>query len=97
MSARISDCRGGRIDIATTTVAAVLVCGAAFELAAARAIDVRHSAVSRRVRPLTRSWASHCAGPRVCEMKAQGLWPTAIAKALGIGRASIYRVLEARY
>jgi DNA invertase Pin-like site-specific DNA recombinase len=30
---------------------------------------------------------------RVREMKAQGLGPTAIAKALGIGRASVYRVL----
>jgi hypothetical protein len=28
-------------------------------------------------------------------MKAQGLGATAIAKALGIGRASVYRVLEA--
>ncbi len=27
-------------------------------------------------------------------MKAQGLGATAIAKALGIGRASVYRVLE---
>jgi DNA invertase Pin-like site-specific DNA recombinase len=32
---------------------------------------------------------------RVREMKAEGLGPTAIAKALGIGRASVYRVLEA--
>jgi DNA invertase Pin-like site-specific DNA recombinase len=32
---------------------------------------------------------------RVREMRAQGLGPTAIAKALGIGRASVYRVLEA--
>jgi DNA invertase Pin-like site-specific DNA recombinase len=32
----------------------------------------------------------------VRQMKAQGLGPTAIAKALGIGRASVYRVLEAR-
>jgi DNA invertase Pin-like site-specific DNA recombinase len=31
---------------------------------------------------------------RVREMKAQGLGATAIAKALGIGRASVYRVLE---
>jgi len=31
---------------------------------------------------------------RVSEMKAQGLGATAIAKALGIGRASVYRVLE---
>jgi DNA invertase Pin-like site-specific DNA recombinase len=31
----------------------------------------------------------------VREMKAQGLGATAIAKALGIGRASVYRVLEA--
>jgi len=31
---------------------------------------------------------------RVCEMRAQGLGPTAIAKALGIGRASVYQVLE---
>jgi DNA invertase Pin-like site-specific DNA recombinase len=30
----------------------------------------------------------------VREMKAQGLGPTAIAKALGIGRASVYRVFE---
>jgi DNA invertase Pin-like site-specific DNA recombinase len=29
----------------------------------------------------------------VREMKAQGLGATAIAKALGIGRASVYRVL----
>jgi len=28
-------------------------------------------------------------------MKAQGLGATAIAKALGIGRARVYRVLEA--
>jgi len=28
-------------------------------------------------------------------MKAQGLGATAIAEALGIGRASVYRVLEA--
>ena len=34
---------------------------------------------------------------RVREMKAQGLrGASAIAKALGIGRASVYRVLEAR-
>jgi DNA invertase Pin-like site-specific DNA recombinase len=32
---------------------------------------------------------------RVREMRAQGLGPTAIAKALGIGRASVYRVMEA--
>jgi len=31
---------------------------------------------------------------RVREMRAQGLGPTAIAKTLGIGRASVYRVLE---
>jgi DNA invertase Pin-like site-specific DNA recombinase len=31
---------------------------------------------------------------KVREMKAQGLGPTAIAKALGIGRASVYRALE---
>jgi DNA invertase Pin-like site-specific DNA recombinase len=31
----------------------------------------------------------------VLEMRAQGLGPTAIAKLLGIGRASVYRVLEA--
>jgi DNA invertase Pin-like site-specific DNA recombinase len=31
---------------------------------------------------------------QVREMKAQGLGATAIAKALGIGRASVYRVLE---
>jgi len=30
----------------------------------------------------------------VSEMKAQGLGATAIAKALGIGQASVYRVLE---
>jgi len=30
-------------------------------------------------------------------MKAQGLGATAIAKALGIGRASLYRVMEAGY
>jgi len=30
----------------------------------------------------------------VREMKAQGLGPTAISKALGIGRASVYRALE---
>ncbi len=32
---------------------------------------------------------------RVREMKAQGIGATKIAKALGIGRASVYRVLEA--
>jgi Helix-turn-helix domain of resolvase len=32
---------------------------------------------------------------RVRELKAQGLGATRIAKALGIGRASVYRVLEA--
>jgi DNA invertase Pin-like site-specific DNA recombinase len=32
---------------------------------------------------------------RVRELKAQGLGPTEIAKALKIGRASVYRVLEA--
>jgi DNA invertase Pin-like site-specific DNA recombinase len=32
---------------------------------------------------------------RVRELKAQGLGPTQIAKALKIGRASVYRVLEA--
>jgi DNA invertase Pin-like site-specific DNA recombinase len=32
-------------------------------------------------------------GARVREMKAQGLGATEIAKALGIGRASVYRVL----
>jgi DNA invertase Pin-like site-specific DNA recombinase len=31
----------------------------------------------------------------VREMKAQRLGATAISKALGIGRASVYRVLEA--
>jgi DNA invertase Pin-like site-specific DNA recombinase len=31
----------------------------------------------------------------VREMKAQGIGATEIAKALGIGRASVYRVLEA--
>jgi DNA invertase Pin-like site-specific DNA recombinase len=31
---------------------------------------------------------------RAREMKAQGHWPAEIAKALGIGRASVYRVLE---
>jgi DNA invertase Pin-like site-specific DNA recombinase len=33
----------------------------------------------------------------VREMKAQGMGASAIAKALGIGRASVYRVLEASY
>jgi DNA invertase Pin-like site-specific DNA recombinase len=33
---------------------------------------------------------------RVRELKAQGMRPTDIAKALGIGRASVYRMLEAR-
>ena len=33
---------------------------------------------------------------KVREMRAQGLGASAIAKALGIGRASVYRVLEAR-
>jgi DNA invertase Pin-like site-specific DNA recombinase len=33
---------------------------------------------------------------RVREMKAQGLGATAIARELGIGRASVYRMLEAR-
>jgi DNA invertase Pin-like site-specific DNA recombinase len=32
---------------------------------------------------------------RIREMKAQGVGATAVAKALGIGRASVYRVLEA--
>jgi DNA invertase Pin-like site-specific DNA recombinase len=32
---------------------------------------------------------------RVRELKARGMRPTDIAKALGIGRASVYRVLEA--
>jgi DNA invertase Pin-like site-specific DNA recombinase len=32
---------------------------------------------------------------RVRELKAQGMGPTEIAKALKIGRASVYRVLEA--
>jgi len=32
---------------------------------------------------------------RMREMKAQSLGATAIAKALGIGRASVYRLLEA--
>jgi hypothetical protein len=32
---------------------------------------------------------------RVREMRTQGLGPTAIAKALGIGRASVYRMLDA--
>jgi len=36
-----------------------------------------------------------CGGVR--EMKAQGMGASAIAKALGIGRASGYRVLEADY
>jgi len=30
---------------------------------------------------------------RVCETKAQGLEATAVAKVLGIGQASVYRVL----
>jgi DNA invertase Pin-like site-specific DNA recombinase len=34
-------------------------------------------------------------GNRVRELKAQGMGPTQIAKALKIGRASVYRVLEA--
>jgi DNA invertase Pin-like site-specific DNA recombinase len=34
---------------------------------------------------------------RVRELKAGGMGPTQIAKALKIGRASVYRVLEARY
>jgi DNA invertase Pin-like site-specific DNA recombinase len=33
----------------------------------------------------------------VHEMKAQGLGPTAIAKPCGIGRASVYRALEASH
>ena len=33
---------------------------------------------------------------RVRELKAQGVGPTEIAKALKIGRASVYRVLEER-
>jgi DNA invertase Pin-like site-specific DNA recombinase len=33
---------------------------------------------------------------RVREMKAEGMGPTEIAKALNIGRASVYRVLEAK-
>jgi DNA invertase Pin-like site-specific DNA recombinase len=34
-------------------------------------------------------------GTRVRELKAQGMGPTEIAKALNIGRASVYRALEA--
>jgi DNA invertase Pin-like site-specific DNA recombinase len=34
---------------------------------------------------------------RVREMKAQGLGPTAIARALGIGRASVCRAWEAAH
>jgi DNA invertase Pin-like site-specific DNA recombinase len=30
----------------------------------------------------------------VCELRAQGISPTAIAKHLGIGRASVYRALQ---
>ena len=33
-------------------------------------------------------------GARVRELKAQGMRPTDIAKGMGIGRASVYRVLE---
>jgi DNA invertase Pin-like site-specific DNA recombinase len=35
------------------------------------------------------------AAAQVCAMKAQGLGASEIAKALKIGRASVYRVLEA--
>jgi DNA invertase Pin-like site-specific DNA recombinase len=35
-------------------------------------------------------------GARLRELKASGMGPTEIAKALKIGRASVYRVLEAR-
>jgi DNA invertase Pin-like site-specific DNA recombinase len=34
---------------------------------------------------------------RVREMKARGLGPTATAKLLGIGRASVYRVLDGHF
>jgi DNA invertase Pin-like site-specific DNA recombinase len=33
---------------------------------------------------------------RVRQLKAQGFGPTQIARKLGIGRASVYRVLEGR-
>jgi len=33
--------------------------------------------------------------PRLVPAIRPNVWPTAIAKALGIGRASVYRVLEA--
>jgi DNA invertase Pin-like site-specific DNA recombinase len=33
-------------------------------------------------------------GPRVCELKAQGMRPTDIAKALKIDRALVYRLLS---
>jgi DNA invertase Pin-like site-specific DNA recombinase len=34
---------------------------------------------------------------RLREMKAQGFGVTAVARALGIGRASVYRLLELNY
>jgi hypothetical protein len=49
--------------------------------------NVRGSRCRRRFR-----WCVDAA--QVCEMKAQGLGATAIAKELGIGRASVYRALE---
>ena len=41
-----------------------------------------------------KGWPPSIEAARVCEMKAQGLGASEIAKALGIGRASVYRLLE---
>ncbi len=49
----------------------------------------------RGIAPRPRNSSSTMSVVRVREMKVQGLDATAIAKALGIGRASVYRFLEA--
>ena len=53
---------------------------------------------------LARHWIAHQAGDRfvsyvstqVRQLKADGMGPSKIAKTLGIGRASVYRALEAQ-
>ena len=55
-----------------------------------RLLDSSHNEIA----PHPRNSLSMLIMIRVREMKAQGLGPTAIAKELGIGRASVYRALE---